>query len=148
MKKVLFICHGNICRSPMAEFIFKKLVSDSGLDSEFEIDSAATSTEEIGNGLYPPARDVLKKHNVPIGQHRSRQINRTDLEYFDYIIAMEGYNIKNLNRVVGESNKYSLLLDYTDKPGDIDDPWYTGDFETAYSQIEKGCIALLSEMLK
>lgn len=146
MKKVLFICHGNICRSPMAEFIFKKLISDLGLDKEFEIDSAATSTEEIGSGLYPPARECLNKHNIPIGQHRARQINRTDLEYFDYIIAMEDYNINNLKRVVGGSNKYSLLLDYTDQKGNIDDPWYTGDFETAYEQITKGCIGLLSKL--
>ena len=148
MIKILFVCHGNICRSPMAEFIFKKFISNSNLDNEFIIDSAATSTEEIGNAIYPPAKDILNKHNIPIGQHRSRQINSTDLEYFDYIVAMEKYNINNLNRLLGESKKYSLLLDYTDEKGDIDDPWYTGDFKTAYNQIEKGCIGLLSKILK
>lgn len=148
MIKILFICHGNICRSPMAEFIFKKLVNDKGLSNEFEICSAATSTEEIGSGIYYPAKECLKKHNIPFDQHRSRQINKTDLEYFDYIVAMEEYNIRNLNRLLGESNKYSLLLDYTDKPGGIDDPWYTGDFEIAYEQIEEGCFGLISKILK
>lgn len=147
MIKILFACHGNICRSPIAEFVFKKLVSDLNLDKEFKIDSAATSTEEIGSGIYPPAKEILNKHSIPFDQHRSRQINSSDLEYFDYIVAMEKYNINNLNRLLGESKKYSLLLDYTDEKGDIDDPWYTGDFKTAYDQIEKGCIGLLSKVL-
>lgn len=132
----------------MAEFVFKKLINDKGFNNEFEVDSAATSTEEIGSGIYPPAKECLIKHDIQFDKHKSRQINRADIEYFDYIVAMEEYNIKNLNRLLGESNKYSLLLDYTDTPGDIDDPWYTGDFETAYKQIEKGCCCLLSKILK
>lgn len=145
MIKILFVCHGNICRSPMAEFIFKKLISDKGLTKDFEISSAATSTEEIGSDIYPPARDCLLKHNIPISKHSARQINKTDLEYFDYIIAMEEYNIINLQRLLGDSNKYSLLLDYTSISGDIADPWYSGDFETAYNEIMLGCIGFLDK---
>lgn len=146
MKKVLFVCHGNICRSPMAEFIFKNLVKEHGYEDDFEIDSAATSREEIGNDIYPPAKSCLTKHNIPFERHASRQITKNDLEYFDYIIAMEEYNIHNLQRVVGNSNKYSLLLDYTNTPGDISDPWYSGDFETAYNEISEGCEGLLKNI--
>ena len=146
MVKVIFICHGNICRSPMAEFIFKKLVKEQGVENKFEIDSAATSREEIGNDIYPPAKRCLTIHNIPFERHSSRQITKKDLEYFDYIIAMEEYNIHNLQRVVGNSNKYSLLLDYTNTPGDISDPWYSGDFETAYNEISEGCEGLLKNI--
>lgn len=139
MVKVLFVCHGNICRSPMAEFILKKLVKDNNLEDKFKIDSAATSTEEIGNDIYPPAKECLLKHNVPFKRHSARQVTKSDLEYYDYIIAMEEYNIRNLQRLVGDSNKYSLLLDYADTNGNISDPWYSGDFETAYREILKGC---------
>lgn len=139
MIKVLFVCHGNICRSPMAEFILKKLVQDEGLFNNFEIDSAATSREEIGNDIYPPAKQCLLKHNIPFKRHYARQIAKDDLDYYDYIIAMEDYNIDNLRRTVGDSSKYSLLLDYTENPKGISDPWYTGDFETAYKEITEGC---------
>lgn len=148
MVKVLFVCHGNICRSPMAEFIFKKLVKEHGCEDDFEIDSAATSREEIGNDIYPPAKSCLASHNIPFERHASRQITKRDIEYYDYIIAMEDYNISNLIRVVGNSNKYSLLLDYADNPGNISDPWYSGDFETAYNEIEKGCMGFLNKYIK
>lgn len=145
MMKVLFVCHGNICRSPMAEFILKKLVKEKGLEDNFEISSAATSREEIGNDIYPPAKKCLTSHNIPFIRHFSRQINKADLEYYDYIIAMEEYNIINLQRLLGDSNKYSLLLDYTSISGDIADPWYSGDFETAYNEIMLGCIGFLDK---
>lgn len=146
MVKVLFVCHGNICRSPMAEYIFKNMVNKLGISNDFEIHSAATSREEIGNDIYPPAKTCLNKHNVPFIRHYARQITNKDLEYYDYIIAMEDFNIQNLNRTVGDSDKYSLLLDYTDSPGNISDPWYTGDFETAYKEIDKGCKCFLMKL--
>ena len=146
MIKVLFICHGNICRSPMAEFIFKKLVKEQGLDDAFEIDSAATSREEIGNDIYPPAKRCLTAHGVAFTAHRARQITKSDLAYYDFIVAMEDYNIRNLQRLLGDSKKYSLLLDHSDKPGNISDPWYSGDFETVYKEIELGCRGLLDHI--
>ena len=148
MVKILFVCHGNICRSPMAEFIMKKLVKEQGLENEFIIDSAATSTEELGNDIYPPAKQCLKRHGIPFVSRHSRQINSTDLNKYDYIIAMEEYNIGNIKRLVGDSNKYSLLLDYTGEKGDISDPWYTGDFETAYEEILDGCEGLIEHIKK
>lgn len=147
MIKILFVCHGNVCRSPMAEYILKKLVKDKGIEKDFEIASAATSREEIGNDIYPPAKTCLNNHNIPFKRHYARQINKDDLLYYDYIIAMENYNIGNIKRVVGESNNYSLLLDYTESPGDIADPWYTGDFEGVYIEILKGCEGLIKKIL-
>ena len=146
MIKVLFICHGNICRSPMAEFILKSLIKERSLQGKVQVDSAATSREEIGNDIYPPAKACLKGHRIPFGKHSARQITKSDLETYDYIIAMEGYNIKNLLRLLGPSEKYSLLLDYTDLKGDIADPWYSGEFETVFNQIEAGCKGLLSKI--
>ena len=146
MIKVLFICHGNICRSPMAEYVFKKLIQDQGLLDKFEVASAATSREEIGNDIYPPAKKCLTKHGVPFTKHSAKQITKSDLEYYDYIIAMEDYNVKNLQRMFGDADKYSLLLDYTETPGDISDPWYSGDFETAFKEIEMGCKGFLEKL--
>ena len=148
MIKILFVCHGNICRSPMAEYIFKKLIQEQGILEQFKVDSAATSREEIGNDIYPPAKKCLNKHGIPFGKHHARQITDTDLAYYDYIIAMEDYNIKNLQRMFGDSDKYSLLLDYTNTVGNISDPWYSGDFETAYKEIELGCRGLLNKCSK
>lgn len=146
MIKVFFICHGNICRSPMAEYIFKKLIKDAEIEESFEVDSAATSREEIGNDIYPPAMRCLIKHGIPFDVHSARQITKQDVDYYDYIIAMEDYNIKNLERMFGQSYKFKRLLDFTDTPGNISDPWYTGDFETTYAEIEKGCRAFLEKM--
>lgn len=145
--KILFICHGNICRSPMAEFVFKKLIKDDGIEESFEVDSAATSREEIGNDIYPPAKRCLVEHKVPFEVHSARQIIKQDVEYYDYIIAMEDYNIRNLERMIGPSHKFKRLLDFTDTPENISDPWYTGDFETAYAEIDKGCKAFLEKMI-
>ena len=143
MTKILFICHGNICRSPMAEFILKDMVKRAGREQDFEIASAATSREEIGNDLYPPAKACLSAHKVPFGRHRARQITREDLERYDCIVAMESYNIRNLERLLGPSDKYRLLLDFTDTPGGIADPWYSGDFELSFRQITEGCEGIL-----
>ena len=152
MIKILFICHGNICRSPMAEFIMKKMVADAELSDRIYVESAATSSEELDNPVYPPARAELARHGLSCNGKRARQITDRDYENFDYIICMEKYNIRNMKRRLGryESDpqaKISLLLDYTDKPGDIDDPWYTGLFAEVYDQIAAGCRGLLTHII-
>lgn len=145
MIKILFICHGNICRSPMAEFILKDLVSTHKLTTQFHIESAATSYEEIGNPVYPPAHRVLAAHGISCEGKRARKLVRSDFEEFDYLIAMEEYNLRNIKREFGEAlaEKVTRLLDYTEQPGDIDDPWYTGKFELTYEEIEAGCLGFL-----
>ena len=150
MIKILFICHGNICRSPMAEFVMKDMVRERELEDLFEIASAATSMEEIGNPVYPPARRKLKEHGISCDGHHARRVERRDYDAYDYLIVMENYNVRNLLRVIGSDpqGKVSRLLDHTDHPGDIDDPWYTGDFTTVYRQIREGCEALLEECLR
>lgn len=144
--KVLFICHGNICRSPMAEYILKDMVRKNGLEDKFYIESAATSYEEIGNPVYPPARAELAKHGIGCRGHAARKLVKADFEEFDYLIAMEEYNLRNIRREFGEAlaKKVSLLLDYTDMPGDIDDPWYTGSFDVTYNEIVMGCEGFLA----
>lgn len=150
MTRILFICHGNICRSPMAEYIMKALVKEQRLEKDFEIASAATSREEIGNFLYPPAQRKLREHGIPFGAHAARQMTRADYLYYDKIIAMEAYNLRNLRPMVGNDpdQKVSLLMDYTRRPGDVADPWYTRDFETAYQDILEGCQGLLKAVLQ
>ena len=127
MTKVLFICHGNICRSPMAEFVMKDLVAKAGLSDKFEIASAATSTEEIGNPVYPPARRKLAEHGISCAGKTARQMTRRDYETYDYLIAMDHNNLRNMARFVGgdPEHKVSLLMDHTRRPGDVADPWYT-----------------------
>lgn len=150
MIKVLFVCHGNICRSPMAEFVMKDLVKKAGLEEEFEIASAATSTEEIGNPVYPPARRKLAEVGIRTDGKTARQMTRQDYDKYDYLIGMEDVNIRNMIRIVGgdTESKISRLLDFTDKPGNIADPWYSGDFETTYIQIKAGCEGLLQRIMK
>lgn len=145
MKRILFVCHGNICRSPMAEFVMKKMVSDAGFADQFEIASAATSTEEIGNPVYPPARRKLAEHGISCEGKTARQITRRDYEHYDYIVAMDINNLRNLQRVLGEDklHKISLLLNYTDHPRDVADPWYTGNFEATWQDVNDGCKGLL-----
>lgn len=148
MIKVLFVCHGNICRSPMAEFIFKKMVSDKGLEDEFHVASAATSTEEIWNGIgnpvYPPAKNELKKHGMNCEGKRAVQLKKSDYEEYDYIIAMDSNNLRGIERITGHrGGKISLLLSYNGEMGEISDPWYTNDFHKTYIDIERGCKALM-----
>ena len=146
MIKILFICHGNICRSPMAEFIFKKMVSNAGISDKFYIASAAVSNEEHGNPVYPPCRKLLNEHGIDCSEKRAVQIKKSDYDKYDYIIAMEAYNLIGLKRIIGDDteNKVHLLLDYTENPGDIDDPWYSGEYVTAYNDIERGLKGFLN----
>ncbi len=146
MIKILFVCHGNICRSVSAEYILNMLLNEKGLESEYYADSAATSTEEIGNPVYPPMERALRQHNVPIGDHRARQIRRGDYDKYDLIIGMDEENMYYLKRILGDDplGKIHYLMEYTDTPNaKIEDPWYTRDFEKAYQDIYKGCIGLL-----
>ena len=156
MIKVLFVCWGNICRSPMAEFIMKDIVEKNGLSSEFYIESAATSTEEIGNPIYPPAKSELARHKIGVpgnelglSQKRARQMTRADYDRFDYIIGMENLNLSYMNRILGgdPEEKVRLMMDFTDHPEDIDDPWYTGDLSGVYKQILEGCECLLKKCI-
>ncbi|MBR6220236.1 MAG: low molecular weight phosphotyrosine protein phosphatase [Clostridia bacterium] len=147
MIKILFICHGNICRSPMAEFVMKKLVKDAGLWDRFEIASAATSREEIGNPVYPPARRELSRHGISCKGHAARQMTRADYDYYDYLVAMEPYNIRNMLRICDDPDgKMRLLMSFAGSDAPIDDPWYTGRFAEVYDQIEQGCRGMLEEL--
>lgn len=152
MIKILFICHGNICRSPMAEFIMKEQLRKLGLEEEFYVASAATSSEEIwdgvGNPVYPPARAELAKHGISCGQKRAVQLVKEDYEKYDYLIGMEQMNIRNMMRILGSDpdHKVYRLLDFTDEPGDIADPWYSGKFGLTYDQIDKGVSYLIGEL--
>lgn len=145
MKKILFVCHGNICRSPMAEFIMKDLVRKAHRENDFEIASAATSTEEIGNPVYPPARRKLAEHGIRCDGHAARQITRRDYDYYDMIIGMDSYNLRNMRRIFGDDTegKISLLMDFTSRPGDVADPWYTGNFDATWRDCLEGCETLL-----
>ena len=145
MTRILFICHGNICRSPMAEFIMKDLVKKAGLEAQFHIASAATSTEEIGNSVYPPARRKLAEHGIDCTGKTARQLTNSDYDKFDLLIGMDRANLRNMHRICGGdfASKLHLLMDYTDRPGDVADPWYTDDFETTWQDVLTGCRGLL-----
>ncbi len=144
--RVLFICHGNICRSPMSEFIFKDMVEKEGLSNQFQIASAATSSEEIGNPVYPPARRKLAELGISCGGKRAVQMVRMDYGHYDYLLAAENRNVINMKRIVGgdPEQKMYRLLDFSGSPRDIADPWYTGDFNIACRDIEEGCQAFLT----
>lgn len=147
MIKILMVCHGNICRSTMAEYVLKYLVEQQGIAHQFYIDSAATSTEEIGNGVHSGTRRKLAEVGIPCGNHRARQITKQDYQEFDYIIGMDTYNIKNIARIVGfdTENKVYRLLDFTNRKGDIADPWYTGNFDATYRDVLEGCQGFLAQ---
>ncbi len=147
MTKIMFICHGNICRSPMAEFVFKDMVKKAGREKEFFITSAATSTEEIGNPIYPDTRRILQKYNIECTGHRAVRMTSDDYNRYDLLIVMDSNNLRNALRIVGhdDKNKIKKLMDYTGG-GDVADPWYTGDFETTYRDILSGCKALLDSL--
>ncbi|MBR4558202.1 MAG: low molecular weight phosphotyrosine protein phosphatase [Fibrobacter sp.] len=170
--KILFVCHGNICRSPMAEFVMKKLVRDlpaelqqgapqSQLkDIEFEIASAATSTEEIGNPIYPPAHRMLAMHGIDCSGKTARQMTVRDYEYYDYIVLMDRNNLRNLRWILpadvyahetgasAENRKVSLLMDWVGESRDVADPWYTGDFQATWDDVNEGCKAMLAQILR
>ncbi len=150
MKRVLFVCHGNICRSPMAEFIMKKLTRSAGLENAFVIASAATSSEELGNPVYPMARQELAKHGIGCPGHAARLLQPSDYKNYDIIIGMDGENINEIHRIMGGDplGKVSRLLDYTDTPHDIADPWYTRNFHAAWNDIYAGCNALLNKLTR
>ena len=148
MIKVLFICHGNICRSPMGEFILKKMVKEKALADKFEIASAATSTEEIGNPVYPPAKRKLKEHGIDCSGKYAVQLKRSDYDRYDYFLCMDNRNIQNTLRIFGSDpeGKVSLLLSYCGERREVADPWYTDDFDTAYDDIWRGCRAFLEKL--
>ena len=165
MVKILFVCHGNICRSPMAEFVMKKMVAElQGIATlgcadkdcaDFEIASAATSTEEIGNPVYPPARRMLERHGIDCRDKTARQMTLRDYEYYDYIVLMDRNNLRNLRwilppaiyeRECAGGGKVSLLMDWTGNSRDVADPWYTGDFEATWNDVNEGCRAMLTSL--
>lgn len=143
MTKILFVCHGNICRSPMAEFMMKKLVADEDLADAFVIDSAATSTEELGNDMYPPAKRLLTAKGVPFTRRAARQICRRDYDYYDYIVGLDEYNIRNIHRFFGGDPEGKILM-LLSRP--VADPWYTGDFESTYNDLQEGLPLLLTRI--
>ena len=148
MKRILFVCHGNICRSPMAEFVMKDLVKKAGREDDFYIESAATSTEELGIPVYPPARRKLAEHGISCNGHAARQLRRADYDRFDLLIGMDRWNIRNMERICGgdPDRKIHMLMDFTSRPGDVADPWYTGDFEATWHDVLEGCTALLNHL--
>lgn len=149
MIKILFICHGNICRSPMAEYVMKDLVKKAGLGGQFLIASAATSTEEIGNPVYPPAQRKLAEHGISCQGHGARQLQAQDYRKYDLLIGMDNANIRNMRRICGgdPDEKIHLLMDYAGQRGkEVADPWYTGDFETTWQDVLSGCQGLLKAL--
>ncbi len=144
MLRILFVCHGNICRSPMAEFIMAQLVRQAGLEGRIAVASAATSTEEIGNPVYPPARAILARHGISCAGKRAVQLRRADYDRYDLLIGMDRWNLRNMLRILGSDPAGKVRLLLPDR--EVADPWYTGDFETAWDDIHRGCLALLEEL--
>ena len=160
MIRILFVCHGNICRSTMAEFIMKDIINKQGLSDQFHIESSATHTDEIWNGVgspvYPPARAKLREHGIGtpdnvlgVSQKRARLTSRTDYDRFDFIIGMDGANIRNLKSIFGgdPDKKIFMMLDFTDRSGDVADPWYTGNFDATWRDCSEGCHGLFRQIV-
>lgn len=150
MKRILMICHGNICRSPMAEFVLKDMVKEKGLDTQFSIASAGTSCEELGHNIHPGTKEKLKEMHIPFESRRARQVTKKDYENYDYLLCMDSHNIRNLRRILGadKMDKSHLFLDFSKRSRDIADPWYTGNFDVTYDDIleaSKGFLAYLEE---
>ena len=145
MTRILFVCHGNICRSPMAEFVMKQLVGEAGREGDFYIESAATSAEELDNPVYPPARRKLAEHGISCQGKTARQLRRADYDRFDLLVGMDEWNLRNIRRICNGDPEGTIhrLMDYTDRPGDVADPWYTGDFERTWQDVLLGCRCLL-----
>lgn len=150
MTRILFVCHGNICRSPMAEFILKDLVKAKGLENRYHIESAAVSTEEIGNPIYPPARRCLSQHGIWFdAKKRARRISSADYDRFDLIICMDASNLRLMRQIIPDDpdGKIHLMMSYADISRDVADPWYTGDFEVTFRDLLKACEGLLGSNL-
>ena len=151
MTKILFVCHGNICRSPMAEFVMRNMVSKAGLSREIYVESAATSTEELGNDIHSGTRAKLREMEIPFEKRHARKVTSSDYRAFDYIVVMDGNNVRNLRRIIGEDRegKVYKLLDFTERRGeDIADPWYTGNFDETYDDVDEGCRGMLDMLIK
>lgn len=148
--KILFICHGNICRSTMAQCIMQNLVDKAGYTDSFSIDSAATTNEEIGMPIYPNSREQLIKHNIPVLDHVARRIRKDEAQEWDYIVCMDSENVAHLRRIVGDANMGSVskIMSFTGSSEDVSDPWYTRDFESAFDDIYRGCEGLLTSLLE
>ena len=146
--KIMFVCHGNICRSPMAEFVFKDIVKNSGKENCFTVRSCATSDEETGNPVYPPARRELQRHGIACEGHAARQMTRADYAHYDLLLGMDDGNLRDMRRICGgdPAGKLLRLLDLTDRPGSVADPWYTGDFAATWRDVSEGCEALLKTL--
>ena len=153
MTRIMFVCHGNICRSPMAEFIFKDMIKRKHLENEFFVASTATSTEEIwgdiGNPVYPPAKAELAKHGISCEGKRAVQLKKSDYDKYDFFIGMDSMNIRNMYRILGSDpdGKIRKLMEYTDRGGDVADPWYSNRFDVAYRDIYDGCEGLLESLI-
>ena len=144
--KILFVCHGNICRSPMAEFVMRDMIKKCGLDGKIVTASAATSTEEIGNPVHSGTRRKLREHGISTDGKYAVLLTKSDYDKYDYLIGMDSANIRNMKRITGGDEKIVRLLDLTDEPRDVADPWYTGDFDTTYNDVVKGCKVLLEKL--
>ena len=146
--KILFVCHGNICRSPMAEFVFRKIAEERGVSDKFEVASRATNPDELGSPVYPPARRELSRHGISADGKYAVQLTRLDYDRYDLLIGMDNANIRNMHRLFGSdpNGKIRKLMDYTSRPGDVDDPWYSGKFDVTYRDIYDGCQALISSL--